>query len=82
MRIVLLAIAAIALLAVSAQAQGVFSPNSSVMKPEPAKPPDEPATKKVDEKAYKSALDHIPSKQGFDPWQSVRGPSTSKNSQK
>jgi hypothetical protein len=42
--------------------------------------PDEPSTvPKVDEKAYRSALDGMPQIKGHDPWRSVREAPKSKN---
>jgi hypothetical protein len=59
----LLIAAAALLFAAPAYAQGKKAPHA------PAPPPREP----VDEKAYKAALDRIPTpKQGYDPWGQMR----------
>lgn len=67
MRILVIAAAvmALALTAASAQAQGRRQPS------DPAKPADNKP--KVDEKAYKAALERIPeSKDKYDPWGGAR----------
>ncbi|MDE5440678.1 hypothetical protein GWG65_04255 [Bradyrhizobium sp. CSA207] len=68
MRILIIAAAVLALTAVSAQAQmggGRRQPN------EPAAKPDNKP--KVDEKAYKAALERIPEpKDKYDPWGGAR----------
>lgn len=65
MRILVIAAAMLALTAASAQAQGRRQPHDA------AKPAD--STPKVDEKAYKAALERIPeSKEKYDPWGGAR----------
>ncbi|MCK1734226.1 hypothetical protein IVA79_09720 [Bradyrhizobium sp. 138] len=65
MRILVIAAAVLALTAGSAQAQGRRQPL------DPAKPADNKP--KVDEKAYKSALERIPEpKDKYDPWGGAR----------
>ena len=65
MRILVIAAAVLALTAASAQAQGRRQPNDG------AKPADN--TPKVDEKAYKAALERIPEpKEKYDPWSGAR----------
>ncbi|MBR0993427.1 hypothetical protein JQ580_22150 [Bradyrhizobium japonicum] len=65
MRILVIAAAVMALAIASAQAQGRRSPNEAV-KPADNKP-------KVDEKAYKAALERIPEpKDKYDPWGGAR----------
>ncbi|MBR1092197.1 hypothetical protein JQ621_32525 [Bradyrhizobium manausense] len=69
MRILVIAAAVLALTVASAHAQmgggGRRQPNESSQKPD-NKP-------KVDEKAYKAALDRIPeSKEKYDPWSGAR----------
>ena len=65
MRFLVIAAAVLALTAASAQAQGRRQPSDS------AKPADN--TPKVDEKAYKAALDRIPEpKDKYDPWGGAR----------
>ncbi len=65
MRILVIAAAVMALAIASAQAQGRRSPNDAV-KPADNKP-------KVDEKAYKAALERIPEpKDKYDPWGGAR----------
>jgi hypothetical protein len=66
MRILVIAAAVLALTAATAQAQGSRrSPNEAG-----AKADNKP---KVDEKAYKAALDRIPeSKEKYDPWSGAR----------
>jgi hypothetical protein len=65
MRILVIAAAVMALAIASAQAQGRRSPNDAG-KPADNKP-------KVDEKAYKAALERIPEpKDKYDPWGGAR----------
>ena len=65
MRILVIAAAVLALTAGSAEAQGRRQPNDG------AKPVDD--TPKVDEKAYKAALERIPEpKDKYDPWGGAR----------
>jgi hypothetical protein len=65
MRILVIAAAVLALACGSAQAQGRRQPNDG------AKPADN--TPKVDEKAYKAALERIPEpKEKYDPWGGAR----------
>ncbi|WP_407118500.1 hypothetical protein [Bradyrhizobium sp. LMG 9283] len=65
MRILVIAAAVLALTAASAQAQGRRQPSDG------AKPAD--TTPKVDEKAYKAALERIPEpKDKYDPWGGAR----------
>ncbi|QOZ08629.1 hypothetical protein [Bradyrhizobium sp. CCBAU 51765] len=64
MRILVIAATVLALTAASAQAQGRRQPNDG------AKPDNTP---KVDEKAYKAALERIPEpKDKYDPWGGAR----------
>ena len=66
----LIAAATIALLAVTAQAQGVGKGNRQ---PTDTKKTENLAKKKADEKAYKDALEKIPeSKEKPDPWKTMR----------
>jgi hypothetical protein len=66
----LIAAATIALLAVTAQAQGVGKGNRQATDP---KKTENLAKKKADEKAYKDALEKIPeSKEKPDPWKTMR----------
>jgi hypothetical protein len=77
-RIIAIAGAALALLTipVSAQQPGGGAPGMSLpgMKGDKPKPEEWHPTVKADEKAYKSALDAIPTKpkQAYDPWHNVR----------
>jgi len=74
MRILVVAVAAIALSTVSGHAQNANTPWTSLppMKDEPSNHADEHSNApKADEKAYRSALDAIPPIKG-DPWHSVR----------
>ncbi|MFK4658607.1 hypothetical protein ABIF97_008541 [Bradyrhizobium japonicum] len=65
MRILVIAAAVLALMAASAQAQG-----RSRGQPNEAKSDNKP---KVDEKAYKAALERIPEpKEKYDPWGGAR----------
>ena len=65
MRVLVIAAAALALTAAPAQAQGRRPPQDS------AKPADNKP--KVDEKAYKAALERIPEpKDKYDPWGGAR----------
>ena len=65
MRVLVIAVAALALTAASAQAQGRRPPQDT------AKPADNKP--KVDEKAYKAALERIPEpKDKYDPWGGAR----------
>ncbi|MBJ7405781.1 MAG: hypothetical protein JHD07_21710 [Bradyrhizobium sp.] len=65
MRILVMAAAVLALTAGSAEAQGRRQPNDG------AKPADN--VPKVDEKAYKAALERIPEpKDKYDPWGGAR----------
>ncbi len=65
MRVLVIAVAALALTAASAQAQGRRPPQNT------AKPADNKP--KVDEKAYKAALERIPEpKDKYDPWGGAR----------
>jgi len=65
MRILVIAATVMAMAIASAQAQGRRSPNDG------GKPADN--TPKVDEKAYKAALDRIPEpKDKYDPWGGAR----------
>ncbi len=64
MKALMIAATALALIAVPAHAQ-MGKRNKS----DDSKNPDEAATKKVDEKAYKAALERIPDpKEKYDPW--------------
>ncbi|MGY3034908.1 hypothetical protein ACVIIV_004078 [Bradyrhizobium sp. USDA 4354] len=73
MRILVIAAAVLALTAASAQAQGRRPPNDG------AKPTDN--TPKVDEKAYKAALERIPEpKDKYDPWGGARPSEPAKKS--
>ncbi len=86
MRIVLIAVVAFvaaAWLTTPAQAQDITpgqSPTHSL--PGMGKPPkeEESHTQKADEKAYKSALDGIQTKQSHDPWGNVREKPKASNS--
>ncbi len=85
MRIAVMTAAAIALLTIPAQAQTFVpgqAPWQTLPKMDNSEPADEhpPATTKADDKAYKSALDSIASKQGHDPWGNVRQKPQSNNS--
>ncbi|MGB9116643.1 hypothetical protein [Bradyrhizobium sp.] len=65
-RIPIFVAAIISLLALPAYAQGLGKKGGSHAPPAEARP-------KVDEKAYKAALDRIPTpKQGYDPWGQAR----------
>jgi hypothetical protein len=80
MRIIVMAVGALLLLALPAQAQGVTAPNAppghSLPGMEKATPSEDHPAVKADEKAYKSALDAIqPPKKPYDPWGNVRPPS-------
>lgn len=71
MRILVIAAAGLALTAAPVQAQGRRQP------PDAAKPADN--RPKVDEKAYKAALDRIPEpKDKYDPWGGARPSEPSK----
>jgi hypothetical protein len=75
MRILVLVAAVLALMASSAQAQGRRPPSDGPAKPADNKP-------KLDEKAYKAALERIPEpKEKYDPWGGAR-PSESARKQK
>jgi len=64
MRILTAAVALLALIVMPAHAQRGGKRHQG-----DDKKPDQSATKKVDEKAYKAALERIPdSKEKFDPW--------------
>jgi len=66
MRFFVAAAVVLALLAAPAHAQGRGKKHDTDQKPDEKKV-------KVDEKAYKSALDRLPNqKDSFDPWQNVR----------
>ena len=88
MRIILIAGAALALLAVPAYAQapspGGGAPWGSLPGMKGDKPKEETwkPEVKADEKAYKSALEAIPSKpkQAYDPWHNVRAAPPANNS--
>ena len=85
MRILVVAVAAIALSTVSGHAQQSNSntPWTSLppMKDEPSNHADEHSNApKADDKAYRSALDAIPQIKGSDPWHSVREAPKSKSS--
>jgi hypothetical protein len=88
MRIIVIAGAALALLTVAAYAQaptpGGGTPWGSLpgMKGDKPKPEESHPQSKADEKAYKSALDAIPSKpkQAYDPWHNVRAAPSANNS--
>ncbi|TQF26308.1 hypothetical protein UNPF46_34425 [Bradyrhizobium sp. UNPF46] len=73
MRFLVIAAAVLALTAASAQAQGRRQPSDA------AKPADN--MPKVDEKAYKAALDRIPEpKDKYDPWGGARPSEPAKKS--
>jgi hypothetical protein len=66
----------VALLAVPAYAQGLGKKGGRAAPPAENHP-------KVDEKAYKAALDRIPTpKQGYDPWGQMRPPEPAKTANK
>ena len=74
------ATAALAVWAGSALAQAPAG-----MKTQPAAPPKQDDRPKVDDKAYKSALDRIPTAEQVDPWSGVRpadSPATAKKKKK
>jgi hypothetical protein len=82
MRILVVTVTAIALSTVSGHAQQSQTPWASlpkVDKSEAPNPDERPNAPKVDEKAYRSALDAIPPIKGRDPWQSVREAPKSKS---
>jgi len=69
MRTFVAAAVTIALLTMPAYSQGL----TNGKKHHPPEQKTEESKNKVDEKAYKSALDRLPNqKQNFDPWQNVR----------
>ncbi|MBR1172385.1 MULTISPECIES: hypothetical protein [Bradyrhizobium] len=73
MKILVIAAAVLALACGSAEAQGRRSPNDTGAKPADNKP-------KVDEKAYKAALERIPEpKEKYDPWGGARPAEPAKN---
>jgi hypothetical protein len=72
MKIIAMTGVAVALLTMPAYAQQT-PPYMSLPSGKEAKPAEEHAPVKADEKAYKSALDAIPKpKQAYDPWHNVR----------
>ena len=84
MRILVVAVAAIALSTVSGHAQqsNANTPWTSLppMKDEPSNHADEHSNApKADDKAYRSALDAIPPIKGRDPWHIVREAPKSKS---
>ncbi|MFY9893439.1 MAG: hypothetical protein WAK63_04810 [Xanthobacteraceae bacterium] len=83
MRIVVTTLIAVAWLTLPAQAQ-VANPSTppGMSLPKMEKPParEEPHAVKADEKAYKSALDGIQTKQSVDPWGNVREKPKASNS--
>jgi hypothetical protein len=87
MRMLVMTVVTTALLTMPTQAQPVMPgqapPWMSLPKMDKSAPEDgQPAnpTTKADDKAYKSALDRIPPKQGHDPWGNVREKPQSNNS--
>ncbi|HML06964.1 MAG TPA: hypothetical protein VK430_02400 [Xanthobacteraceae bacterium] len=74
MRIVVMAVAAIALLTIPAQAQRAPPYQNLPTKDDPSDHAsrDEKPAVKADEKAYQSALQKIPQAKNSDPWASVR----------
>ncbi len=84
MRILVVAVTAIALSTVSGHAQQSNSQTPwaslpKVDKGEASNPDGHSNAPKADEKAYRSALDAIPPIKGRDPWRSVREAPKSKN---
>jgi len=55
------------------------APWATLPKMDNSVPEDERPAKKADDTAYKSALDKIPVKQGYDPWGNVREKPQSNN---
>jgi len=84
MRVVVVAVGAMVLLAMPANAQGVSSPNAPPGRSLPSSkepiPAEEHPAVKADDKAYKSALDGIQPKQSYDPWGNVREKPKARNS--
>ena len=84
MRIIVMAVGAMALLTMPAQAQSVTAPNAppghSLPGGKESVTTEEHHAVKADEKAYKSALDGIQPKQSYDPWGNVREKPKSNNS--
>jgi hypothetical protein len=85
MRTIIITLAAIALLTVSARAQQSNNPNTPGLSlptkdnPSDHTPDEHSNAPKVDERAYRSALDGIPQIKGSDPWHSVREAPKSKS---
>ncbi len=87
MRIIMTAGAALALLTIAAYAQQPQMPGQTPwgtlpgMKGDKPKPEEPHFSVKADDKAYKSALDAIPTKpaQAYDPWHNVRATPQSSN---
>jgi hypothetical protein len=70
---VLIAVMAIGLLAVSAQAQDMGSGKGKRHQQQDTQKPEDKAKKKADEKAYQDALKKIPvSNEKSDPWKTMR----------
>jgi hypothetical protein len=69
----------VALMAAPALAQqsGLTGPQGRHAGPGFAPPKEEPKVK-VDEKAYRAAVDRIPNQKVADPWGNVRGPDSTK----
>jgi hypothetical protein len=81
MRTLAMTLAAIALLTVSASAQqNPNAPGMSLPKVEHTPDQEHSAAPKVDDKAYRSALDGIPQVKDHDPWGNVREAPKSKKS--
>lgn len=80
MKLLAATVAAVALLAISAGAQGL-PPWAQLPKDQKSDHiPDEPSTvPKANDRAYRSALDGIPQIKDHDPWRSVREPPKSKS---
>jgi hypothetical protein len=81
MRTLAMTLAAIALLTVSASAQqNPNTPWQSLPKVDHTPEEEHSVAPKVDDKAYRSALDGIPQVKDHDPWGNVRETSKSKKS--
>ena len=84
MRIIVMAVGAMALLAMPAGAQSIGTPNAppghSLPSAKETVTTEEHHAVKADEKAYKSALDGIQAKQSTDPWRNMRENPQPKNS--
>ncbi len=83
MRITVMAVGAMALLAMPAQAQvggAINAPGHSLPSGKETITTEEHHALKADDKAYKSALDRIQPKQSYDPWGNVREKPKASNS--